>query len=98
MSAPVHAVAHHPVSLSWGQAASIWMQYLTGYGALIDIAGLKAGDALVIPAASSSVGLDAIQIANRVGATFRQVIPVITALLSARFRHRPDAERQNLVV
>jgi NADPH:quinone reductase-like Zn-dependent oxidoreductase len=69
VSAPVHAVAHHPASLSWEQAASIWMQYLTGYGALIDIADLKAGDALVIPAASSSVGLAAIQIANRVGAT-----------------------------
>src|SRR5262249_7438555 len=50
VSAPVHAVAHHPASLSWEQAASIWMQYLTGYGALIDIAGLKAGDVLVIPA------------------------------------------------
>jgi NADPH:quinone reductase-like Zn-dependent oxidoreductase len=69
VSAPVHAVAHHPASLSWEQAASIWMQYLTGYGALIDIADLKAGDTLVIPAASSSVGLAAIQIANRVGAT-----------------------------
>src|SRR5262249_39773800 len=69
VSAPGHAVAHPPASLSWEQAASIWMQYLTGYGALIDIADLKAGDALVIPAASSSVGLAAIQIANRVGAT-----------------------------
>src|SRR5262249_45412567 len=49
VSAPVHAVAHPPASLSWEQAASIWMQYLTGYGALIDIADLKAGDTLVIP-------------------------------------------------
>ncbi len=44
------------------------MQYLTAYGALIDIAGLSQGDTLVIPAASSSVGLAAIQIANKVGA------------------------------
>jgi NADPH:quinone reductase-like Zn-dependent oxidoreductase len=44
------------------------MQYLTAYGALIDIAGLAKGDTLVIPAASSSVGLAAIQIASRVGA------------------------------
>src|SRR5262249_58044960 len=69
VSSPVHAVAHHPAALSWEQAASIWMQYLTGYGALIDIASLKAGDTLVIPAASSSVGLPPIQIANRVAAT-----------------------------
>ena len=40
------------------------MQYLTAYGALIDIAGLTEGDTIVIPAASSSVGLAAIQIAN----------------------------------
>src|SRR5262249_36658743 len=40
VNAPVHAVAHPPASLSWEQAASIWMQYLTGYGALIDIASL----------------------------------------------------------
>lgn len=67
-NAPAHAVAHHPASLSWAEAAAIWMQYLTAYGALIDIAGLTRGDTVVIPAASSSVGLAAIQIANRVGA------------------------------
>jgi NADPH:quinone reductase-like Zn-dependent oxidoreductase len=68
-NAPASLVAHHPSSLSWVEAAAIWMQYTTAYGALIDIAGLKAGDAVVIPAASSSVGLAAIQIANKVGAT-----------------------------
>jgi NADPH:quinone reductase-like Zn-dependent oxidoreductase len=68
-NAPAHAVTHHPDSLSWVEAAAVWMQYLTAYGALVDIAGLEAGDAVVIPAASSSVGLAAIQIANRVGAT-----------------------------
>jgi len=67
-NAPVHAVTHHPKSLSWADAAAVWMQYLTAYGALVDIAGLKSGDAIVIPAASSSVGLAAIQIANKVGA------------------------------
>ena len=68
-NAPAHAVTHHPASLSWEEAASVWMQYVTAYGALIDIAGLTKGDALVVPAASSSVGLAAIQIANKVGAT-----------------------------
>jgi NADPH:quinone reductase-like Zn-dependent oxidoreductase len=68
-NAPAHAVVHHPASLSWVEAAAVWMQYLTAYGALIDIAGLAKGDAVVIPAASSSVGLAAIQIANKVGAT-----------------------------
>src|SRR5262245_14183854 len=46
VNAPAHAVAHHPASLSWEEAAAIWMQYLTAYGALIDIAGLTTGDVL----------------------------------------------------
>jgi NADPH:quinone reductase-like Zn-dependent oxidoreductase len=66
---PASAVAKHPPSLTWTDAAAIWMQYLTAYGALIDIANLSTGDFLLIPAASSSVGLAAIQIANLVGAT-----------------------------
>ena len=41
---PVHAVTHYPASLSWAEAAAVWMQYLTAYGALIDIAGLKSGE------------------------------------------------------
>jgi len=68
-NAPASLVAHHPSSLSWVEAAAVWMQYMTAYGALIDIAGLKSGETVVIPAASSSVGLAAIQIANKVGAT-----------------------------
>ena len=36
--------AKHPASLSWTEAAAIWMQYLTAYGALIDIAKLARGD------------------------------------------------------
>src|SRR5947209_10660857 len=67
-NAPVHAVTHHPSTLSWVEAAAVWMQYLTAYGALIDIGKLAKGDTVLIPAASSSVGLAAIQIANRVGA------------------------------
>ncbi len=65
---PAFAVLPRPAGLSAVEAAAVWMQYLTAYGALIDIAQLGAGDAVVITAASSSVGLAAIQIANRVGA------------------------------
>ncbi|MER9947574.1 zinc-dependent alcohol dehydrogenase family protein [Mesorhizobium sp. M0047] len=66
---PANLVVKHPPSLDWRTAAAVWMQYLTAYGALIDIASLHSGDIVVITAASSSVGLAAIQIANRVGAT-----------------------------
>jgi NADPH:quinone reductase-like Zn-dependent oxidoreductase len=66
---PAAAVVKHPPSLSWTEAAAIWMQYLTAYGALIDIAKMTKGDTVLVPAASSSVGLAAIQLANMVGAT-----------------------------
>ncbi|OLL28614.1 NADPH:quinone reductase [Burkholderia sp. SRS-W-2-2016] len=65
---PARLVVKHPPSLSWEAAAAIWMSYLTAYGALIDIAGLRRNEFVVITAASSSVGLAAIQIANMVGA------------------------------
>lgn len=66
---PAAAVAKHPASLSWEEAAAIWMQYMTAYGALIATADLKPADTVLIPAASSSVGLAAIQICNMIGAT-----------------------------
>src|SRR5258708_3085103 len=67
--APEHAVVRHPESLSFVEAASVWMMFLTAYGALVVDARVKAGDFVIIPAASSSVGLAAIQIANHAGAT-----------------------------
>lgn len=50
------------------QSALIWMQYLTAYGALIDIGQLQRGQRLLVTAASSSVGVAAIQIAKHMGA------------------------------
>ncbi len=66
--APIHAVVKHPKGLSPVEAASIWMMFITAYGALIEDAKITSRDAVVIPGASSSVGLAAIQIANSVGA------------------------------
>ncbi|NBJ11187.1 zinc-dependent alcohol dehydrogenase family protein [Microvirga arsenatis] len=66
---PAEFVVKHPPSLGWEAAAAVWVQYLTAYGALIDIAKLRRDDFVVITAASSSVGLAAIQIANLIGAT-----------------------------
>ena len=44
------------------------MQYLTAYGALVQIAKITRGDFVVITAASSSVGIAAIEIAKVEGA------------------------------
>jgi NADPH:quinone reductase-like Zn-dependent oxidoreductase len=66
---PDYAVVKHPKSLSFAEAASVWMMFVTAYGALIEDAKVGKGDFVIIPAASSSVGLAAIQIANYAGAT-----------------------------
>ncbi len=76
---PANVLVPKPDALSFEQAASVWMQYMTAYGALIDIAHLGADDAVVIPAASSSVGLAAIQIARHAGA-----IPIATTRTGAK--------------
>ncbi len=97
---PASAVVKRPFGLSAIEAAAVWMQYLTAYGALIDIAQLSQGDAVIIPAASSSVGLAAIQIANSVGA-----IPIATtrtrekkaALMQQGAAHVIASQEQDLV-
>ena len=97
---PARSVARNPPSVSFEAAAASWMQYVTAYGALIDIAKLTKGEAVAIPAASSSVGLAAIQIANRVGA-----IPIALtrgpskrlALLEAGAAHVVVTDEQDLV-
>jgi NADPH:quinone reductase-like Zn-dependent oxidoreductase len=66
---PVAVLAEYPQNLTPVQAAAVWMQYLTAYGALVQFGGVKAGDFVSIPAASSSVGLAAIQIVRGEGAT-----------------------------
>ena len=65
---PVAALGEYPANLSAIEGAAIWMQYITGYGALIEFGHVTAGDFVLIPAASSSVGLAAIQIVKDVGA------------------------------
>jgi NADPH:quinone reductase-like Zn-dependent oxidoreductase len=45
------------------------MMFVTAYGALIEDAKVGKGDFVLIPAASSSVGLAAIQLSNYAGAT-----------------------------
>src|SRR5262249_46916139 len=65
---PVHALAEYPSHLTPIEATSIWMQYLTAYGALVEFGQVKKGEFILITAASSSAGLAAIQIAKAEGA------------------------------
>ncbi len=64
---PVRSLLAPPPNLSAIEAASIWMQYFTAL-AIIEIAHATMGDYVIIRAASSSVGLAAIQLANWAGA------------------------------
>ena len=66
---PVSVLGEYPENLTRVQGAAIWMQYVTAYGALVHFGGVKAGDFVSITAASSSVGLAAIQIVRDAGAT-----------------------------
>ncbi len=65
---PAQVVAPFPDNLSFEQGTAIWMQYLTAYGALVYYGQIKAGDYVIITAASSSVGYSAIQLAKAAGA------------------------------
>ncbi|MFT5426784.1 MAG: NADPH2:quinone reductase [Gammaproteobacteria bacterium] len=64
---PLTAVAHYPDQLSASEGAAIWMQYITAYGALIEYGKVKKDDVVLITAASSSVGLAAIQLTKAAG-------------------------------
>ncbi len=66
---PDYAVARYPDNLSATEGAAIWMQYLTAFGALIEFGHLNEGASVLITAASSSVGLAAIQITKAAGAS-----------------------------
>jgi NADPH2:quinone reductase len=90
---PAKVVVKRPPFLTWVEAAGIWMQYVTAYGALIEIARLTKGDFVIITAASSSVGLAAIQTARAVGA-----IPIATTRTDAKKAAVLDAGAAHVIV
>jgi NADPH:quinone reductase-like Zn-dependent oxidoreductase len=65
---PVSALAAYPEKLTPEEGTSIWMQYLTAYGALVTYAQITKRDFVVITAASSSVGIAAIEMVRAEGA------------------------------
>lgn len=66
---PARWVIARPAALEIPQAAAIWVAYSTAYGALMEVAGLRPGDRLLISGASGGVGRAAMQIAGQIGAT-----------------------------
>lgn len=64
---PASSLVAPPPGLAPIEAASVWMQYFTAFG-IVQAGHVALGVFVLIPAASSSVGLAAIQIANWLGA------------------------------
>jgi acyl transferase domain-containing protein/acyl carrier protein len=61
-------VAHKPTGVSFDQAAAFPGAFLTAHHALFELAKLRAGESVLIHAASGGVGLAALQLAQRAGA------------------------------
>jgi len=96
---PARILLPCPPGLSPEQAAAIWMQYLTAF-AIIEVADVGIGDAVIIPAASSSVGIAAIQLANWAGATSiaaTRTSDKASALKSVGAAHVIATEEEDLV-
>ncbi|MEQ1681443.1 MAG: zinc-dependent alcohol dehydrogenase family protein [Nitrospira sp.] len=66
---PAFAVAPYPEHFTPEQGSAVWMQYMTAWIGLLERGQLQKGQTVLITAASSSVGLAAIQIAKATGAT-----------------------------
>jgi NADPH:quinone reductase-like Zn-dependent oxidoreductase len=64
---PAYAASKYPETLSPEEAASIWMQYVTAYGALIHYANLRTGQTALFTAATGGLGVAAIQMARQLG-------------------------------
>jgi NADPH:quinone reductase-like Zn-dependent oxidoreductase len=65
---PASRVIARPAGLAITEAAAIWVAYSTAYGALVEKAGMRPGDHVLITAASGAVGRAAMQVANQIGA------------------------------
>lgn len=64
---PAKSLIAPPSGLSDVESAAVWMPFFTAFG-IVQAGRAALGDYVLIPAASSSVGLAAIQIANWIGA------------------------------
>lgn len=58
-----------PEGLSAVEAASVWMQFMTAYFPMVELAKAAPGKTILIPAGTSTAGNAAIQIAKMQGAT-----------------------------
>ncbi|KAJ2754524.1 hypothetical protein IWQ56_006494 [Coemansia nantahalensis] len=68
-TAPAAQCLPIPSTLSFEQAAGLYITYPTSYAALVLRAGLRAGECVLVHAAAGGIGIAAIQVAKALGAT-----------------------------
>lgn len=90
---PASFVRKYPDHLSPVEAASVAVQYLTAWEALNDHGAMTAGDYVLVTAASSSVGVAAIQLARAEAA-----IPIATTRTAAKKQGLLDAGAEHVIV
>ncbi|MFD3841073.1 zinc-dependent alcohol dehydrogenase family protein [Streptomyces sp. NPDC058642] len=90
---PESAVLPRPASVDAVTGAASWLTYTTAYGGLLETAGLRPGDHVLITGASSGVGTAAIQVARRIGA-----IPLATTRTEAKRQGLLDAGAAEVIV
>ncbi|MFC9249522.1 SDR family NAD(P)-dependent oxidoreductase, partial [Streptomyces sp. NPDC057136] len=61
-------VARMPRGWTFAEAAAAPVVFLTAYYALVDLAGLKSGESVLVHAAAGGVGMAAVQLAGHLGA------------------------------
>src|SRR5690349_2699979 len=89
---PAHALVQRPDGVDAVSGAATWMAYTTAYGLMVEYGNIKPGDTVLINAASSGVGLAAIQVANHLGA-----VPVATTRTSAKSQRLLDAGAAHVI-
>lgn len=90
---PASAVVASPPSLDATQTVALWAAYITAYGAIVEEGGVRPGDTVLITAASSGVGLAAIDVVNHVGAT-----PIAATRTAAKRKRLLDKGAAHVIV
>lgn len=90
---PAHSAVKKLASLSFAEAAAIWNTFVTPYGAFVEANPLTSNDVVIISAASSGVGMGAIQVARMMGATV-----IALTRTAAKRQHLIDAGATHVIV
>ena len=69
VNVPIEALRPKPERLSYAKAASYQTAYLTAYVALVRRGGLQPGETLLVHGATGGVGMAAVDLGKRLGAT-----------------------------